>query len=208
MPQSSLGDDGNDPHALRLLELIESFMETLHERAPRSHAERVIDGDQLLRGARIRQEPERFVEEQLIRDVAEQVLGYEYRPQTKGVDGLEGRKPDFEVMNSACQVLGEIKRPNRIDQARKESHEYLDMAESRPAAGVSTDGWTWILHVARAPNGDPEYHAHEALRPIMRKLGRVERHETEVYRRGLREDAAGFVGRFHRRSIERTLRGG
>lgn len=205
MPQSSLGDDGNDPRALKLIELTEAFVGTLHDRVPQSHAERAINSDSTLRGEKLRQLPERFIEEHLIRDVADQILGYDYRPQPKGIDGLEGRIPDFEVMNSKRLVLGEIKKPNSIEQAREESHDYLEMASRRPAVGISTDGWTWILHKTSEPDGEVTYHSHEPLRPIIRRLGRSERHATKVSRRRLRTEAASFVRRFHIDSIAETV---
>jgi len=204
MTQSNFGDDGNDGRADKLVTITRSFVEDLHERVPQSHAEQVINSNASLRGDLLHQLPERFIQEHLIRDIAEEVLDYEYRPEPKGIDGLGGRIPDFEVMNAETLTLGEIKKPNNIEQARSESHKYIQMASSRPAIGISTDGWTWILHVARSGEG-PIYHSHQPLRPIIRELGREVRHSKPVRNRKLREKTAEFVRCFHRQTLNEIV---
>lgn len=92
------------------------------------------------RAQRVLAATERFIEEHLVGRIVE-ALRYEYRPQPKGFDGLGGRIPDFTVLNAGPVVVGELKKPNRIDDARSESVEYLDLIEERPVVGIATDGW-------------------------------------------------------------------
>lgn len=50
-------------------------------------------------------------------------------------------------------VIVEVKTPNEISDAQQESFDYLTDLDSRVAAGISTDGFTWNLHWAVGTNG-------------------------------------------------------
>lgn len=167
--------DAHDPRAQRVHKALTRFVTSFEQRAPADHATDVLYDDAVLDGREIGQAPERFVEEHLIEPVAE-ALGYTYRPQPKGFSGLGGRIPDFTVLNAEPTVIGEIKKPNQIENAREESVEYLTMATDRPVVGIATDGWTWIIHRADESE-DPTYSDHVPLRGVLKDIAREERHE-------------------------------
>lgn len=207
MGQSNFDAPGNDPRAQKVVRAVERFLSTLRERAPREHASQVVHSEKVLGGEAVQQAPERFIVEELVTDVAD-ALGYQYRSQPKGVSGLEGRIPDFEVLNVDGVVIGEVKKPNQIENARNQAFEYLGMVSDRPAAGIATDGWTWVLHTASEQGSEPSYDCHRPLRGVMKKIW------TENYERSdrasrseLREQAGGLVSEFSIEALERKLRG-
>lgn len=193
--------DDHDPRAQRVVSAIERFVDTLIQRTDSSHATNVLYDNEPIRSARLGEEygqkPERFIVEELILELAE-ALDYEYRSQPTGFDGLGGRYPDFTVLNTETTVIGEVKKPNTIGEARRESVQYLERAEARPLAGIATDGFTWILHTADQ-NDDAQYTKHAALRRVFKDLAR-ERDSERSPRRSrleLRERCEEFVESFH-----------
>ena len=196
MDQSDFDIQQNDPGAQRVIRAIERFIEVFNDRVPSDHAKNVLYGSTTLDGRQINQAPERFIEEHLIRDVAS-VLGYDYRPQPKGFDGLGGRIPDFTITNTNVTVVGEIKRPNKIAEARSESVEYLNYATSRPLVGIATDGWTWVKYTAGEREG-PTYAKHITLRSMIQDLAREQSSKRSPRRERpkLRERCFEFVDAF------------
>mgnify|MGYP005857987967 CR=1 FL=1 len=200
--QSDFGASGNDPRAYRIVNAIEEFVDDFARRVPSEHASDVLYDSVALDGRKIKQAPERFIEEHLILDVAN-ALGYDYRPQPKGFDGLGGRIPDFTITNTEVTVIGELKRPNHIEDACSESVEYLDLATNYPLVGIATDGWTWIMYVAKQNEG-PTYHSHVSLRSVIRDIARdrtVER-EPKQSAHKLRERCSKFATQFGIESIQ------
>lgn len=200
--QSDFGSSGNDPRAYRVVSAIEEFVDNFARQAPSEHATDVLYDSTPLDGAKIKQAPERFIEEHLIRDVAN-ALGYDYRPQPKGFDGLGGRIPDFTITNTEVTVIGEIKRPNHISDAESESVEYLDRSTVYPSVGIATDGWTWIMYVTKQ-NEEPTYHSHVALRSVIRDIARdrTVRCETKQSPHELRERCSKFATQFGIESVQ------
>jgi len=200
--QSKFSSSGNDLRAYRVVTAIEEFVDGFTRRVPSEHASEVLYDSTALDGRKINQAPERFIEEYLIQDVAN-ALGYDYRPQPKGFDGLGGRIPDFTITNSEVTVIGELKRPNHIMEARSESVEYLNLATEYPLVGIATDGWTWIIF--RAEQGkDPTYHSHVPLRSVIRDIARDRTAEREPKQspHKLRERCSKFVAEFGIESIQ------
>ena len=205
MDQSSFDAPGNDPRARKVVRAVERFLSTLRERAPRNHASRVVHSEEVLRGEAIRQTPERFIVEHLVTDITD-ALGYRYRPQPKGVSGLDGRIPDFEVLNVDGVTIGEVKKPNQIERARDEAFDYLGMVSERPAAGIATDGWTWVLHTASESGSEPSYDCHRPLRGVMKKIWTEKYERSErASRSELRLQAQEFASEFSIEALERKL---
>jgi len=203
MTQSDLSNISNEARAQNLVRVVERFVSTFNERAGEKRASEVIFQDKKLYGGHINQEPERFIEDELIKPTME-VLGYECRFRPKGFDGLEGRIPDFTALNLSPTNFGEVKTPGGIEQARKESFDYLNMATDRPLVGFSTDGFTWILHTASSEDDEPSYKNHVTLHDLIEKV-RMEQTQENADRRDrkvLRDLALKFVSEFNIDAIE------
>jgi hypothetical protein len=203
--QDDLSNLDTIARAYALVECLNDFVCTFNDRAGEQHAHRVIHGKCHLDGERIGQAPEQFIYEELVEPVATNALGYELRFQPKGFDGLDGRIPDFEILNIDAENFGEVKTPGRIDVAREESVAYLDRADQRPLAGVATDGRTWILHTADEDE-EPQYTRHVSLHKLLGKVNMVEVQSIDESRHPeLREMGTKFVEEFNVGSIQLTL---
>lgn len=195
--QSGFDDDRNNPHAQRLIRILEEFARTCEQRAGRDSG-KVLDRDRTLDGTILSQKPERFIEEELVEPIASEVLGYDIRFEPKGFDGLEGRIPDFTILNLEAENFGEIKRPRMADVAISESVDYLNMATQRPLVGIATDGFSWILHIAGVGE-DPTYQNHERIYVTFKKIRLEARYNktSRASRPKLRGEASNFVNEFH-----------
>ncbi|KZN25985.1 hypothetical protein A4G99_23740 [Haladaptatus sp. R4] len=182
---------------------MEAFTIELEQRNGADYAKSILKGDTLT-GTKIGQKPERFGEKHLIKPCL-RALGYEkYRPQPTGIPGIERKAPDFQLEpeRNDFVIIGEIKKPNEIRSARKESFDYLDDIE-RPAAGIATDGFTWILHTTRGKNGRPRYHRQHGMNTPKKRL-RLEYFYDDSdrrRRRRIREDLSYLVEEFEKRAL-------
>lgn len=204
MTQSELDDSGNNPRAEALIQDFRSFIQKLEERSG-SHAGDVIHNGTVLDGETIGQAPERFVEEYLIRPMAVS-LGYDYRPQPKGIAGIDKEIPDFGITNAPGMVIGEIKTPNRIDNGRQEAFEYLRKTTATPAVGISTDGLTWILHSGGSGERHPEYTYHRSFRKKLRTLRTEQKFDSGIESlHAFREKIALFADEFAIENLNHIL---
>jgi hypothetical protein len=191
--------DNHDDRAQRVVSTINDFIQVFTDRVESEHAKNVLYGNEVLHGRKLGdeygQKPERFIVENLIAEIAGE-LNYGYRSQPIGFDGVNGY-PDFTALNADATVIGEVKKPNKIDDAREESFKYLQDAEDRPLVGIATDGWTWILHTADEGE-DPEYTKHVSLRTVFKDLAREEDHNRSPRqdRRKLGKECEEFVEEF------------
>lgn len=202
MKQTYMGDPGNSPRADKLVYVITEFFDEWGKRSSRE-IKRVVQNDVRLEGEQVGQEPERFVVEHLIRPVMEEVFGHEYRPQPKGIAGLEDQTPDFRLMNVDDVVVGEVKRFHDIQDASGQSFGYLTDVETTPVFGISTDGMTWISHIVREDE-HPSRIWHDDLRRVFYRIAIEKRNEDSIRRnrRELRKLTDKFVGRYTRSSIQ------
>lgn len=204
MDQTDLDDPGNDARASPIIRVIENFLQTMVDRAGEDHAKAVKHGGSL-DGGKLKQKPERFIEEYLIKDCIS-LLGYEdYRPQPRGISGLKDQTPDFRLVDANQLVIGEIKNPNDIQTARKECREYLLDVE-QPAAGIATDGFSWYLYLTDR-NGTVTRRYTERIRDSVNKLSLEHFYSkgTRRERRALREQISEFSNRFEKSAIESQL---
>ncbi|MCU4926637.1 hypothetical protein OB905_11700 [Halobacteria archaeon AArc-dxtr1] len=203
MEQDDLSDIQTNARSQNLVRVIERFVETLNEQAGEKHAADVLLNGAVLQGKALEQKPERFIEEQLV-DPVMRVLGYEPRFQPTGFNGLRGRYPDFTALNLGVTNFGEVKKPGKIQSARRESFEYLNKATDRPIAGIATDGFVWILHTATEPGEQPTYTHHVALHDLFRKI-RLEQTQPNAKRRSrthLRSLSSDFVSQFNNKYVK------
>jgi hypothetical protein len=159
----------------------------------------------VLDGKTIQQAPERFIEEHLIKPVTA-VLGYEYRPQPKGVPGIEEEIPDFSVKNTDRTIIGELKKPNKIEDGRREAFEYLQKTTARPVVGISTDGITWILHSAKDEDTSPKYTYHQSFRDELRTLRAEYKYGSSIESaHEFRSELAQFVDKFKITNLNKRM---
>lgn len=206
MRQDDLSDIQTDARSQNLVRAIEQFVRVLNKQAGKKHAANVLLEGAVLQGKELEQKPERFIEEELIGPVL-QVLGYDPRFQPTGFNGLRGRYPDFTALNLDVTNFGEVKKPGKIENARKESFEYLMMATDRPIVGIATDGFVWILHTATKSDEQPTYTHHIALHDLFKKI-RLEQTQPNAKRRSrthLRELSRDFVSQFNASYVDNLV---
>ncbi|WP_049970547.1 hypothetical protein [Haladaptatus cibarius] len=201
--QTQIDDRGNNLRAGKLFEILEEFTTKLEQRNGADYAKSILNG-KTLTGTKIGQNPERFGEKHLIKPSLK-ALGYEeYRPQPTGIPGIERKAPDFQLDpdREDFVIIGEIKKPNEILSARKESFDYLNEID-RPAAGIATDGFKWILHTTQGEDSRPRYHRQREMeRPIKRlRLEYFYDDSGRKNRRQIREDLSHLVKDFEKRAV-------
>lgn len=206
MQQDDLSDIQINARSQKLVRVVEQFVRVLNDQAGEKHTAEVILTGATLQGRELKQRPERFIEDELI-DPVMRALGYEPRFQPTGFDGLNGRYPDFTALNLDVTNIGEVKTPGKIENARKESFEYLTMATDRLIVGIATDGFVWILHTTTKSDTQPTYTHHVALHELFRKI-RLEQTQSKAKRRSrphLRDLAQDFVSQFNASYVEKLV---
>ncbi len=103
--------------------------------------EQFLKGNKVLTSHDIGNAPESWTEDNLIWPLIEAV-GLEKDPQPYRV----GDRPDFELLNSDVEVLGEIKSPNKIEDAEDDIKEYLRDKALGADHGIATDGINWVIY--------------------------------------------------------------
>jgi hypothetical protein len=199
--------DEHSDIARRLLKQLEAFVDEVGRRSSTSHLESVTTDGMYLRGGKLGQKPERFVEDHLIYPVLS-TLGHSFRPQPiqyapkwpkdRGI-------PDFALTTVSpetakeldIRLFGEAKTPNKLQYARTEVREYLQKDTDFDAIAILTDGIEWELWVRprNEPLDDPDDHNPHATASLRDALGAVKARnvENESYSdfdaRGLIEEA-------------------
>lgn len=170
------GDDSSlDDHSnlsRELLNDVENFVKEIGTRSCTTHLKNVTDDGHYLKGRKLGQEPERFIEDNLIFPVL-QTLGHSviFRPVQYAPKWAHGRGiPDFclttvsvqEAKQNNLRLFGEVKTPNKLQYARDDVREYLQKDLDFHAAVILTDGIEWELWLR--PRHEPlaeEYDPHE-----------------------------------------------
>lgn len=200
--QSRIMDPGNDFRARAVVDVITDFLEDLHQRAGREHLSSVIRNDKtVLSGRKVHQKPERYTEDALIWPMLN-ALGHTHLPQPKWLGGIDARIPDFRLKGLEWTVIGEVKIPNQIGDARSDSLNYLRRLDDQPAGGIATDGLTWILYVSE-DGSTPVVEKQSPLRPMFKLLKQehTSKRDTRKSRLNLRENLYDFVSTFSKESL-------
>lgn len=146
-----------------LLNDIEAFIDEVGTRGCTTHLESVTSDGTYLKGSKLSQKPERFVEDHLIFPVL-QTLGHTVRPQPiqyapkwnhgRGIPdfALTTIEPDV-AKEHGVRLFGEAKPPNKLDYARQDVNEYLRKDLDFHAIAVLTDGINWELWIR--PRNEP-----------------------------------------------------
>lgn len=141
----------------RLLRVLEEFVDEIGDRGCTTHLDAVLNDGYLLKGKKLGQEPERFIEDHLIFRIL-RVLGHELRPRPVqyAPRWSHGRGiPDFAITSipvstvkqNNLRVFGESKPPNKLDYAREDIEDYLNKDLDFHAVAILTDGVDWELWV-------------------------------------------------------------
>lgn len=206
--QSEFDDDRNNPHAQRLIRVLERFAEICEQRTD-GESGKLIDRESKITGETLNQKPERFVEENLVEPIATDVLGYDIRFQPKGFNGLGEDIPDFTILNLEAENFGEVKGLRMAEKAIDDSVKYLNRAVERPLVGIATDGLSWILYTA-GKDEEPTYRNHERIYMIFKRIRLEKAHRQAARRRRpvLRKSASKFVNEFHIERLRKKVRTG
>jgi len=183
--------DEHSDLARRLLNVVEDFVDEVGERGCTTHLESVTTNGKYLKGSKLGQKPERFVEDHLIYPVL-RTLGHSVRPQPvqyapkwpkdRGI-------PDFALTTISpatakehdLRLFGECKTPNKLEYARKDVREYLRKDTDFDALAVLTDGIEWELWVRprNEPLDKPEEHEPYAAASLRDVLGEAKARNIE-----------------------------
>lgn len=164
-----------DATVSNLVECIETFLDEFEQReVPVDRATSIIEEGDEMTGKDVGQQPERFVEDNLVFPVLD-ALGYRITPRPNSEAGGDADEyPDFRVDNLPANVIGENKALNDVVTARHELLGYLDSAVHE--YGFATDGYQWGLYEAeQGPNGGVERVAAiepQSLRPVVQHFAR------------------------------------
>lgn len=141
--------DDHSGVAEKILRIIERFADELAERQVPAHLEHVVRDEMYLKGSRIGQHPERFVEEQLVWPMLD-TFDYEFWSQPYGYPKWDSSRPDFAVRNfdcgTECAVIGEVKTPNKFEYADDQILEYLSRDLEEATIGFATDAVQWRVY--------------------------------------------------------------
>lgn len=141
----------------KLLHNLEEFIDEIGVRRCTSHLESVTTDGTVLEGKQLGQEPERFIEDNLIFPVL-QTLGHSIRARPVQYAprwGHERRVPDFslttvptdQAQKTGIRLFGESKPPNKLYNAREDAREYLEKDIDFHAIVILTDGIEWELWI-------------------------------------------------------------
>lgn len=141
----------------RLLHDVEDLVDEIGTRGCTAHLQAVMRDGKFLKGKKLGQQPERFVEDNLIVPVLE-TLGHSVlaRPIQYAPRWVHGRGiPDFSLTTIPTatakehdiRLFVEAKKPNNLQYARQDVCEYLKKDLDFDAIAVLTDGLEWELWV-------------------------------------------------------------
>jgi hypothetical protein len=142
---------------------VEAFIDEVGTRGATSHLRGVLEDGKFLKGKKLGQQPERFIEDTLILPVLE-TLGHsvlarpvQYAPRWSHGRGI----PDFSLTTvptatakeNDVRLFVEAKPPNKLHYACDDVEEYLKKDLDFDAVAILTDGIEWQLWVR--PRNEP-----------------------------------------------------
>ncbi|WP_256392874.1 hypothetical protein [Natronoarchaeum rubrum] len=143
--------------AEQLLRVYENFADEFSRRDVPVHLSNVAREGKYLKGKKLGQHPERFVEQYLIWPTLE-LLDYEFWAQPYGYPKWDKTRPDFAIKNFDCgldcAVIGEVKTPNKFEYGKEQMEDYLKSDLGEATVGITTDGVRW--NIEARPEKSPE----------------------------------------------------
>jgi len=164
--------------AEQLLRVYENFADEFSRRDVPVHLSNVAREGKYLKGKKLGQHPERFVEQYLIWPTLE-LLGYEFWAQPYGYPKWDKKRPDFAIKNfncgAECAVIGEVKTPNKFEYAENQIEDYLKSDLEEATIGIATDGVRWKIEARPEKSAELSEIVEVDFREVVRKL--PSRHE-------------------------------
>lgn len=188
MGEETTLDDHSDL-SRRLLIDIENFVDEIGHRGCTALLDKVLSDGHYLKGKKLGQPPERFIEDHLIFPVLE-TLGHsllprpvQYAPRWSHGRGI----PDFALttvpVEAAKQhnvrLFGESKPPNKLNYARNDVEEYLNKDLDFHAVAILTDGIHWELWIRPRKEGVSNQYTPYALASLEEPLTTVKKRNLE-----------------------------
>jgi len=170
--------DRHSPVEQRVFRRLEMFVDAFEKHEAPAHLEEVLDDeDKSLDGTKLGQEPERFVEDNLIWQVLD-ALGYEPLPRPQNSPRFSRSTPDFTVTNLEFGfdflVFGEVKPLNDFESAKEDVVNYLRQDLEKHVVAFATDGLTWEVYFRSRRQVKFTCITNATLRPALEPL--VNRH--------------------------------
>lgn len=162
----------------QLLHIYENFADEFSHRDVPVHLSNIAREGKYLKGKKLGQHPERFVEQYLIWPTLE-LLDYEFWAQPYGYPKWDKKRPDFAIKNfdcgSECAVIGEVKTPNKFEYAEEQIEDYLKSDLEEATVGIATDGVRWKIEARPEKSAELSEIVDVNFRDVVRKL--PSRHE-------------------------------
>lgn len=166
--------------AEQLLRVYENFADEFARRDVPVHLSNVAREGKYLKGKKLGQHPERFVEQYLIWPTLE-LLDYEFWAQPYGYPKWDKTRPDFAIKNFDCgldcAVIGEVKTPNKFKYGKDQIEDYLKSDLGEATVGITTDGVRWNIEARRKKSPEILEVVDVNFHDVVRKL--PSRHEEQ-----------------------------
>lgn len=166
--------------AEQLLRVYENFADEFSRRDVPVHLTNITREGKYLKGKKLGQHPERFVEQYLIWPTLE-LLDYEFWAQPYGYPKWDKKRPDFAIKNFDCSVecavIGEVKTPNKFEYAEEQIEDYLKSDLEEATVGIATDGIRWKIEARPEKSAELTEVVDVDFRDVVRKL--PSRHEEQ-----------------------------
>ncbi|SIR60598.1 hypothetical protein [Natronorubrum daqingense] len=197
--------DDHSSIAERLLRVLENFADEFSRRGVPVHLDQIANDGKYLKGKKVGQEPERFVEQFLVWPSLD-IFGFDHWAQPYGYPKWDHSTPDFAIKNFQsnikCAVIGEVKTPNKFEYAEMDIVEYLKSDLGDPTVAFATDGIKWKVYARPAKDDEHKLIASIDLSETFARLP-FRYKERESYDTFQTRQAMGDVDVMEKTAIER-----
>jgi len=178
--------------AEQFLRVYENFADEFSRRDVPVHLSNIAREGKYLKGKKLGQRPERFVEQYLIWQTLE-LLDYEFWAQPYGYPKWDKTRPGFAIKNFDCglncAVIGEVKTPNKFEYGKEQMEDYLKSDLGEAMVGITTDGVRW--NIEARPEKSPEIlevvdvNFHDVVQKLPSRHEERESYHAHYIRKGL-----------------------
>lgn len=225
--EEPLADLSRHQHSLptqHVFHVLRDFVGEFSKRSEVANLISVMEGEKVLasnespKSVVLDQKPERFIEDYLVSPLLES-LGHEIRFRPNNFPVWTPSVPDFRLedfdvegtdegpyIREGCDVIGEVKPPNDIEDAKDEAQEYLDEDAGVHAISIATDGLRWKAWIQMRTEGQEKLLDIELTEPVVH-LCREYKEEYEVDNNYVRDSIESQeVASLSREGLEQEVR--